>query len=306
MPKVRVSPAIELECERAGDQQRPTILMIMGLGMQLTAWPDEMVEGLVARGFSVLRFDNRDAGLSTQIDSFQPRGLAGALLRGAVGWPVNAPYRLHDLAADTVGLLDALGLQRVHVVGASMGGMVAQIVAARYPQRVLSLTSIMSTSGARRLPPPRLDALLALTRRPPPGASHETLVDHYMKLFGVIGSPGEQTPKPMLRARLQRSLARAFRPAGTARQMLAIVATGDRSAELASISAPTLVVHGALDPLVPLAAGRDTARRILGAQLMVVPDMGHDLPHARMESLVDRIATHCEAAQRAADAPKAE
>jgi pimeloyl-ACP methyl ester carboxylesterase len=306
VPKVRVSPAIELEYERAGDPQHPTILMIMGLGMQLTAWPDEMIEGLVARGFNALRFDNRDAGLSTQIDAFRPRGLAGALLRGAVGWPVDAPYRLHDLAADTVGLLDALGLQRVHVVGASMGGMVAQIVAARYPQRVLSLTSIMSTSGARRLPPPRLDALLALTRRPPPGASHETLVDHYMKLFGVIGSPGEQTPKPLLRARLQRSLARAFRPAGTARQMLAIVATGDRSGELASITAPTLVIHGELDPLVPLAAGCDTAKRIAGADLLMVPNMGHDLPHAQLPMLVDRIATHCASAQRAADAPKAE
>jgi pimeloyl-ACP methyl ester carboxylesterase len=297
VPKVRVSPAIELEYERAGDPQHPTILMIMGLGMQLTAWPDEMVEGLVARGFNVLRFDNRDAGLSTQIDSFVPRGIAGALLRGAVGWPVEAPYTLHDLAADTVGLLDALGLQRVHVVGASMGGMVAQILAARHADRVLSLTSIMSTSGARRLPPPRLDALLALTRRPPPGASHETLVDHYMQLFGVIGSPGEQTPRPMLRARLQRSLSRAFRPAGTARQMLAIVATGDRSHELAAITAPTLVIHGALDPLVPPAAGRDTAKRIAGAELLLVPTMGHDLPHAQMPMLIDRIAVHCEAAQ---------
>jgi len=299
VPKVRVSPQIELEYERAGDPAGPTILMIMGLGMQLTAWPDEMVEGLVARGFSVLRFDNRDAGLSTQIDGFVPRGIAGALLRGAVGWPVAAPYTLHDLAFDTVGLLDALGLQRVHVVGASMGGMVAQILAARHPDRVLSLTSIMSTSGARRLPPPRLDALLALTRRPPPGASHETLVDHYMQLFGVIGSPGEQTPKPLLRARLQRSLSRAFRPAGTARQMLAIVATGDRSHELAHITAPTLVIHGALDPLVPSAAGRDTAKRIRGAQLLMVPHMGHDLPHSQMPMLIDRIAAHCEAAQAA-------
>jgi pimeloyl-ACP methyl ester carboxylesterase len=299
VPKVRVSPAIELEYERGGDPQRPTILLIMGLGMQLTAWPDELVDGLAARGFSVLRFDNRDAGLSTQIDSFRPHGLAGALLRGAAGWPVNAPYRLHDMAADTVGLLDALGLQRVHVVGASMGGMIGQIVAARYPDRVLSLTSIMSTSGARRLPPPRLDALLALTRRPPAGASHESLVDHYVKLFGVIGSPGGQTPEPVLRARLQRSLARAFRPAGTARQMLAIAATGDRSQELAEIIAPSLVIHGAVDPLVPPAAGRDTANRIRGAQLLMVPGMGHDLPHSQIPMLIDRIALHCEAAASA-------
>jgi len=294
--KIRVSPAIELEYELAGDPQGPTILLIMGLGMQLTAWPDDFVDGLTARGFQVLRFDNRDAGLSTQIDSFRPRGLVGALLRGAVGLPVDAPYRLHDMAADTVGLLDALGLQRVHVVGASMGGMVAQIVAAGYPQRVLSLTSIMSTSGARRLPPPRLQALLALVRRPPKGATVDTLVDHYVRLFGVIGSPDHPTPQALLRERMLRSLSRAFRPAGTARQMLAIVATGDRSAELAAITAPTLVIHGSADPLVPPAAGRDTARRIRGAQLLMVPGMGHDLPHSLMPLLVEKIASHCEAA----------
>lgn len=298
MPKVRVSPSIELEYERDGDPQQPTILMIMGLGMQLTAWPDELVAGLVARGFSVLRFDNRDAGLSTQIDSFVPRGIAGALLRGAVGWPVEAPYRLADMAADTIGLLDALGIAQAHVVGASMGGMIAQLVAAHYPQRVRSLTSIMSTSGARRLPPPRFEALIALTRRPPKGASHETLVDHYVKLFGVIGSPGGQTPEPLLRARLQRSLARAFRPAGTARQMLAIVASGDRCAELATITAPTLVIHGALDPLVPAAAGRDTAGRIRGAELLMVPGMGHDFPHTQMPLLVERIGAHCAGADK--------
>jgi pimeloyl-ACP methyl ester carboxylesterase len=297
VPKVRVSPSIELEYERDGDPQCPTVLLIMGLGMQLTAWPDELVEGLVARGFNVLRFDNRDAGLSTQIDSFVPRGIAGALLRGAVGWPVDAPYRLADMAADTVGLLDALAIDKAHVVGASMGGMIAQIVAARWPQRVLSLTSIMSTSGARRLPPPRLEALLALTRRPPKGASHETLVDHYMHLFGVIGSPGGQTPEPLLRARLQRSLARAFRPAGTARQMLAIVASGDRCADLARITAPTLVIHGAVDPLVPPAAGRDTAQRIAGAELLIVPGMGHDFPHTQLPLLIERIAAHCAAAE---------
>jgi proline iminopeptidase len=293
VPRIRVSPAIELEYEFEGDPQQPTILLIMGLGMQLTAWPDEFVAGLLARGFSVLRLDNRDAGLSTQVDSFVPRGLTGALLRGAVGWPVQAPYRLHDMAADVVGLLDALAIARVHVVGASMGGMIAQIIAAHHPERVLSLVSIMSTSGARRLPPPRLDAFLALTRRPPPGASHESLVDHYMHLFGVIGSPGGQTPADLLRSRLQRSLARAYRPAGTARQMLAIAATGDRSAELAAIRAPTLVIHGAVDPLVPAAAGRDTAARIGGAELLIVPGMGHDLPHTQLPLLVDRIATHC-------------
>jgi proline iminopeptidase len=296
MARVRVSAEVELEYEFDGDRERPTILMIMGLGLQLTSWPDELVEGLIARGFSVLRFDNRDAGLSTQIDAFRPQGLASALLRGALGWPIQAPYRLHDMAADTLGLIDALDLARVHLLGVSMGGMIAQIVAARHPGRVLSLTSVMSTSGARGLPPPRLDAFAALVRRPPAGASHEALVEHYLRLFSVIGSPGGQTPEALLRSRLKRSLTRAYRPAGTARQLLAIAASGDRSAELASIRAPTLVIHGAVDPLVPPAAGRDTARRIGGAELWLVEDMGHDLPQARVPLLTERIAAHCAAA----------
>jgi pimeloyl-ACP methyl ester carboxylesterase len=303
LAKIRVSPTIELEFERSGDPQRPTIVLIMGLGMQLTAWPEDLVDALVARGYAVLRFDNRDAGLSTQIDAFRPRGLTGALLRAAAGLPIDAPYRLCDLADDTVGLLDALGLQRVHVVGASMGGMVAQLVAARHPQRVLSLTSIMSTSGARWLPPPRPAALLALMRRPPAGASVDALVDHYVKLFGVIGSPDHPTPEPHLRERLHRSLSRAYRPAGTARQLLAIVASGDRCADLARITAPTLVIHGAADPLVPAAAGRDTARRIRGADLLMVPGMGHDLPPSLLPMLAERIAMHCQRAETASSAP---
>ena len=296
MARVRVSPAIELEYEREGDPRRPTILLIMGLGMQLVTWPQELVDGLVARGFCVLRFDNRDAGLSTQIDAFHPRGIAGALLRGAVGWPVHAPYTLDDMAADTVGLLDALKIERAHVVGASMGGMVAQLVAARHPRRTLSLTSIMSTSGHRRLPTPRLDALTAFMRRPPPGAPLPALVDHYMHLFSVIGSPSYPTPPETMRARLHKSLSRAFRPHGTARQMLAIAASGDRTRLLAQITAATLVIHGEADPLVPVAAGRDTARRIPGARLLTVPGMGHDLPVALVPLLVERIASHCEAA----------
>lgn len=293
MAKTGVGRGIELEYEYDGDRARPVVLLIMGLGMQLVAWPQELVDGLLARGFGVLRFDNRDAGLSTQIDAFHPRGIAGALLRGAVGWPVQAPYTLDDMATDTVGLLDALKIDRAHLVGASMGGMVAQLVAARFPQRALTLTSIMSTSGHRRLPSPRLDALAAFMRRPPSGAPLPALVDHYMHLFSVIGSPGYPTPTGVMRERLQRSLSRAFRPHGTARQMLAIAASGDRTGLLPQITAPTLVIHGEADPLVPVAAGRDTAKRIAGAQLLTVPGMGHDLPVSLMPMLSAAIADHC-------------
>ncbi len=293
MAQVDVGRGISLEYERQGDPSRPTVVLIMGLGMQLVAWPQSLIDGLLDRGFSVLRFDNRDAGLSTQIDSFHPRGIAGALLRGAVGWPVAAPYTLDDMAQDAVGLLDALQIDRAHVVGASMGGMVAQIVAARWPQRTLSLTSIMSTSGHRRLPPPRLDAIMTFMKRPPHGASLATLVDHYMHLFSVIGSPGYPTAPAQLRERMQRMLSRAFRPHGTARQLLAIAASGDRTALLPRITAPTLVIHGEADPLVPVAAGRDSAKRILGAQLLTVPGMGHDLPEALMPMLAGAIGDHC-------------
>ena len=295
MARIRVGPAVELEYEFDGEPGRPTILMIMGLGLQLTSWPDELIAALVGRGYRVLRFDNRDAGLSTQFDALPAHGVAGAVLRRAAGWPVRSPYGLLDMAADSVGLLDALGLVRVHVVGVSMGGMIAQLLAARHASRTLSLTSIMSTSGARWLPPPRFDALLALTRTPPAGAHCEALVEHYMRLFAVIGSPGEQTPRDVLRTRLRRSLARAFRPAGSARQLLAILAAGDRLADLAAIGAPALVIHGELDPLVPPAAGRDTARRIPGARMLLVPAMGHDLPLARIPLLAERIAAHCAA-----------
>lgn len=297
MAQVRISPSIALEVERLGDPAAPAVLLIMGLGMQLTAWPDELVDGLVARGLQVVRFDNRDAGLSTQIDGFVPRAIGTAMLRRTFGLPVHAPYTLRDLAADAVALLDALGLARAHVVGASMGGMVAQIVAGRHGARVSSLTSIMSSSGVRWLAPPRPDALRALLKRPPRGADVDALVAHYVGLFGVIGSPGHPTPQHVLRERLGRSLRRAYRPAGTARQLLAILASGDRRHELAAITVPSLVIHGAADPLVPVSHGRDTARRIGGSELFIVPGMGHDLPPSLMPTLVERIAAHCTLAQ---------
>jgi pimeloyl-ACP methyl ester carboxylesterase len=284
---------IELEYDLHGPADGPVVVLIMGLGMQLVAWPQALVDLLAARGLRVLRFDNRDAGLSTQFDQHRPARLSQAFMRVAFGLPIAAPYRLEDMAADTIGLLDTLGIARAHVVGASMGGMIAQTLAVRHPARVLTLTSIMSSSGARNLPPPRIDAFLALTRRPGRHASFEQLVAHYVHLFQVIGSPRYPTPEPELRERMRAVLARAYRPDGAARQLLAILASGSRARELPTITAPTLVIHGSADRLIPPAAGRDVAARVPGARLELIDGMGHDLPAALLPLLAKLIAVHC-------------
>lgn len=292
MSRVRAN-GIELEVDARGGADRPAILLIMGLGLGLAAWPDAFVDGLVARGFRVVRFDNRDCGRSTYIDAEPPPAVTPLMLRAFFGWPVPAPYTLDDMAADTAGLLDALTIERAHVVGASLGGMVAQRLAIGWPQRVASLVPIMSTSGSRRVLPPRPDALLALLRRPPRTATLPQLVDHFVYLFRVIGSPGFPTPEPVLRQRLEKALAHGYRPDGTLRQFIAVLASGDCSLDLPAITAPTLVIHGDADPLVPLAGGEDVAAKIPGAELKVIHGMGHDLAPGLLPLLVDAIAAHC-------------
>jgi proline iminopeptidase len=228
------------------------------------AWPDSFVDGLVASGFRVIRFDNRDSGHSTKLAGGSGRGLRVAIARALLRRPVSAPYSLDDMAADAVGLLDALGIPRAHVVGVSMGGMIAQIVAARHPARVASLTSIMASTGnpGLRVTLGRPRALRAILARPQHGADARALVDHYVRVYGVIGSPGFGHDPEELRRHLERVVERGFHPAGTVRQLLAILASGDRRTLLRQIVAPTLVIHGSDDPLVPVAAGRDTARHI--------------------------------------------
>jgi proline iminopeptidase len=218
---------------------------------------------------------------------------------------VSAPYTLDDMAADTIGMLDALGIGPVHVVGASMGGMIGQIVAAKYPARVLSLTSIMSNSGnpERKIAFGRWKALRAIIHRPPPPDDHDAVVRHLMRVFGVIGSPAYRHELESMRPLFERVARRGLYRAGTSRQLLAIMATGDRRPMLQQISAPTLVLHGADDPLVPLAAGQDTAAHIAGSSLEVVAGMGHDFPPALMARLATRIAAHCQSAQPPAAAP---
>ncbi|MCX7166673.1 MAG: alpha/beta hydrolase [Rhodocyclales bacterium] len=286
--------ALHIEYESLGDPTHPAIVLIMGLGMQLTAWPDSFCQALVARGYRVVRFDNRDCGLSGRAPGKKRANLMLAIAASALGLPVRTPYTLEDMAGDAVGLMDRLGIAQAHIVGASMGGMIAQVLAARFPQRVLSLTSIMSSSGNRRVSKPAKPARKVLLSRPADPKDPDSVVEYMVQMFGVIGSPAYPASKDELRQRLGRSVRRAYEPAGTARQLLAIIASGDRRKLLHTIKAPTLVVHGAADPLVPLAAGRDTAQNISGAELLVIDGMGHDFPDELMPRLAQTIADHCD------------
>ena len=279
---------VAIEVDDQGPPGAQPLLMIMGLGMQLTAWPEPLVQMLIARGFRVIRIDNRDAGLSQGFDSAGVPNLAWASLRYAMHLPVASPYTLADMAGDALGALDALGVQQAHVCGASMGGMIAQHLAGEHAPRVRSLTLMMTTSGARGLPHARPQVRRAMLSRPR-GRDEDALVTHLQNLFGLIGSPGYPPDATRLRERLLASVRRAYRPAGIARQLLAIIADGDRSRLLARITAPTRVIHGEADPLIPVACGHELVRRIGDAQPDFVPGMGHDLPDALWPRFADGI-----------------
>lgn len=291
MATIKVN-GIQIAYEAAGDPKGVPLLLIMGLGMQLIAWPDDFVDGLVELGFRVIRFDNRDSGLSDKFDHAGSPNLPLAFLKTLVRWPLKSAYTLDDMAGDAIGVLDALGVAKAHVVGASMGGMIAQIVAARHPERVLSLTSIMSSSGRRGLPGPTREARAILMKRPANPKDMESVIAHGANTFRVIGSPAYPTPDKQLRARVAQALKRNVCPGGVARQMVAIAASGDRSKLLRQIKVPTLVIHGAADPLVPLACGQDTARQVPGARIEVIEGMGHDLPAQLIERLLALIDAH--------------
>jgi pimeloyl-ACP methyl ester carboxylesterase len=295
MPQTEAN-GIQIEYEDYGDRDHPTILLIMGLGAQLTLWPIELVEALVARGFRVIRYDNRDIGLSHKFEGVKAPGMLKLVLLSRFGIKPRVPYTLSDMAADAVGLLDALGIERAHIVGGSMGGMIAQLVAVEYPERVLSLTSIMSTTGNPKLPPAQKEAFAVLTKRPPPATDEEALVAHGMNVARTIGGPGYPADEGELRERVLAGIHRSFYPAGPPRQIAAIVADGDRRARLARITAPTLVIHGEDDPLVRLEGGKDTAAAIPGARLETIPGMGHNLPTQLTDTLADLIADHAKAA----------
>ena len=275
---------VELEYETFGKAGDPALLLIMGLGAQLTLWPDDLCHKLVAKGFSVIRYDNRDVGLSTKLDAAgvpdMPSIFAGT---------ATPAYTLDDMAADAAALLDALGVEKAHIVGASMGGMIAQLVAANNPEKTLSLTSIMSTTGNPAVPPATAEAMQVLTTRLPADTPMDALVDHGVKTQSVIGSPVYSYDTPVERARIRAGLERSIYPPGFARQMAAIVANGDRREKLKGVTAPTVVIHGAADPLVNVEGGKDTAASIEGAELIIIPDMGHDLPPFTLDQVVAAI-----------------
>lgn len=291
-----IANGIDIEVEDSGadgsQAGRPVVLLVMGLGMQLVAWPPALVQALLDAGYRVVRHDNRDVGLSQSFDHLGPPNMLWAMVKHKLGFTPRAPYSLHDMALDALGVLDALGIPQAHVVGVSMGGMIAQRLALAAPQRVLSLSSIMSSSGARGLPEARPAVVRALLGRPA-GDTVPQIVDHYVKLFRVIGSPAFPVDEATLRERIALGLARSHRPAGTLRQMVAVAAdTGHRALALARITAPTLVLHGRADPLVPFACGEDTARRIPGAKLVGIDGMGHDLPPGVVERLLAHVVPH--------------
>jgi pimeloyl-ACP methyl ester carboxylesterase len=289
---------IAIEYESYGSASDPAILLIMGLGAQLTLWPLPFVEALADRGYRVIRYDNRDIGLSQKFDAAGIPEIPKIVAALMTGQKPDAPYLLGDMAADAVGLLDAVGIEKAHIMGASMGGMIAQMVAANYPERTLSLTSIMSTTGNPMLPSATPEAMAVLTQRPT-ATDMESIVAHGVRAEKVIGSPGYPADEATLRERVQRDFLRMYYPPGFARQMAAIVASGDRRAALATISAPTMVIHGVDDPLVPLAGGRDTAATIPGAQITEIPGMGHNLPEVLIPVIVDAF----EKVAKRADAP---
>jgi pimeloyl-ACP methyl ester carboxylesterase len=287
---------LQIEVDVQGPAHGETVMLIMGLGMQLVAWPDELAADLVGRGYRVVRFDNRDVGLSDGFNHLGMPSLFAPTLRYGLHLPVASPYKLADMADDAAGVLDALGIQAAHVCGASMGGMITQHMAVRHAARVKSLTLVMTSSGARRLPQASLRVRQVLLSRP---RSPEVadVVAHQTHLLRVIGSPGYPPDPLRMQTRLEAAARRAYRPAGTARQLLAVVADGDRTPMLGKIRQPTHVIHGAQDPLVPPAAGEDLAQRIAGATLDLVPGMGHDLPVPLLPRIADGIAKAANAAR---------
>lgn len=289
MPRARAN-GIEIEWDSFGDPSRPTFVLVMGFSRQLVHWDLRFVESIVARGFRVVRFDNRDVGLSTHLDALGAPDIAG-LMGGAVG---AAPYALDDMADDVAGLVDALGVPEVHVAGASMGGMIAQLFALRHPKKVKSLASIMSTTGDRTVGHPRPEMLPILLAPPP--SDRAGFIEDGVRRWRALSSPGFAFDEDDVRAKVAMGYDRAYDPVGVARQLAAILTARDRTPELAKLRVPAVVLHGSADPLIDASGGEATARAIPGARKVMIEGMAHDLPRGAWPAIVDALV---ENAQRA-------
>ncbi|GAA4553558.1 alpha/beta fold hydrolase [Amycolatopsis samaneae] len=280
MPRAQANE-LELEYETFGDPGDPPLVLVMGLGAQLITWDTGLCEQLAARRFHVVRFDNRDIGLSTYLDHLPAPDLA-ALLSGNLA---TVPYLLSDMAADAVGLFDALGFAKAHVVGASMGGMIVQQLAIDHPDRLLSVTSIMSTTGDPAVGRAEPAALAVLTR--PPATTRAQAIEEGAAAFRALGSPGYPATEEYLRAKAAAQYDRAVHPEGTLRQTAAMLASGDRTERLREVRLPFAVIHGDADPLIDVSGGKATADAVPDAELVVLPGMGHDLPRGLWPEIAD-------------------
>jgi pimeloyl-ACP methyl ester carboxylesterase len=294
---------LQIEYDTFGHPDAEPVVLIMGLGTQMTAWTPEFCERLAQQGHYVIRFDNRDIGLSGKLDHLPVPGHLSFLASLLFRRPVKAPYSLADMAGDTAGVLDALGISSAHIVGASMGGMIGQLLAYHHPERVRSLTSLMSTSGKRGLPRARRDVTRQVFMTRPPANNREALIQHLVKTRRMIASPGYPRSDEEWREIVVAALERSFYPPGFGRQLAAVIADRSRVSRLKKIRVPTLVIHGKDDPLVPVEHGMDTARHISGARLEIIEGMGHDLPPPLDETLTSLIADHARSTLQRGDQP---
>ncbi len=295
MPKIAAN-GIELEYEQFGPAEGQPLLLIMGLGAQMIHWDEKFIELLADRRFRVTRFDNRDIGLSTKLDDAGPANVMDVMMKAQAGETPEVAYTLDDMADDAAGLLDGLKIDAAHVVGASMGGMIAQTLAIRHPRRVRSLVSIMSSTGNPELPAAKPEAMALLMR--PPAQDRETAIENTIEARKLLGGTAHAFDEARARRVAALAYDRCFHPEGQGRQTAAIVAHGSRVQALERLDVPTLVIHGDVDPLVPVEAGHDTARCIPGAELMIVPGMGHDLHAGDWPDIAEAIHKHVDKAAR--------
>ncbi|BBN82517.1 alpha/beta hydrolase [Pseudoalteromonas sp. A25] len=298
MPSIATCHGITLNYQDEGSSDAPAIILIMGLGAQMTVWPDSFYYGLVNKGFRVIRFDNRDTGLSSQLEHYGRPSLIKAWLSRRLPISSKAPYTLEDMCQDVLELMKALKIKKAHLVGASMGGMIAQLIAAKHKKKVLSLTSIMSSSSAPSLSRSNLALLLKLVRLKPMAKTQENAIEYLVKLNQLIGSPDYPQDEQMLKQQARLSVSRAHTPDGFKRQLVALTHSESKDHLLKKIKAPTLVIHGLADPIIPLSAGQKTAQQINKAKLKIVPGMGHNFPPELMKKLTKWVSKHVNKAER--------